>query len=148
MTRNSIFGYFRHIFKLTFAKNVKLFIKIQSLKQIKSVNLESKMSHASNFGLLLWKAILILDVSIPEFGKCNVREKIEILKFCTKKLKFEIWKAIVIFEIRTLEFLKMKSFLQNKENFKFGAKNVLFGYFWDAILKSVSTEATWWHHKQ
>ena len=98
-TRKAIFGYFRHIFGLKFAKNVILVIKIPRCKQNKSVNLEAKMSYVSNLGLLFWKAIIIFDVSI--------------LKFSTKKLKFEIWKAIVIFEIRTLEFVKMKNFMQN-----------------------------------
>ena len=98
-TEKAIFGYFKYIFGLKFAKNAILVIKTPRCKQNKSVNLEAKMSYVSNLGLLFWKTIIIIDVSIP--------------KFSTKKLKFEIWKANAVSEIRTLEFVKMKNFMQN-----------------------------------
>ena len=47
-------------------------------------------------------------------------------------LKFE--KTVVMFEIRTLECVKM--FHAKIKIFEFGTKNALFEYFWDAILKN------------
>ena len=40
----------------------------------------------------------------------------------------ELQKTIVIFEIISLEFVKVQSFIQQK-NLKFGTKNALFGQF-------------------
>ena len=49
-------------------------------------------------------------------------------------LGLEFSNTIVIFEIRTLEFLIAK-FREKMKIPKFGTKNALFGYFWARIIK-------------
>ena len=78
------------------------------------------------------------------FAKCKVLCKIKNFKFETKLCLLayfwtEILKTIVTFEISTLEFVELPSFIPNKKNTKFhineknkfGTKIALMGYFWN-----------------
>ena len=40
-----------------------------------------------------------------------------------------------MFEICALEFIKIETFMQNKNTFEFETKNILFGYFWAVISR-------------
>ena len=60
--------------------------------------------------------------------------KIRILKFGNKNALFgcfgqQLWKTIVIFEIRGLQFALWQSLVQKTKILKFGTKNVRFAYF-------------------
>ena len=66
--------------------------------------------------------------------------KIRILKFGNKNALFgcfgqQFWKTIVIFEISTLEFSLLESFVQKKKSIKFGTKNARSLYFGAGIWK-------------
>ena len=66
---------------------------------------------------------------------------LKILKFRTEAalivFSARISKTNVVFEISIFEFVNMQSFIQKQENFKFGTKNTLFGYFRARILKKL-----------
>lgn len=47
-------------------------------------------------------------------------------------------KAIVLFEINTLELVKMNKFVQNKhKDIKFGTENAFFAYFYATVSKTL-----------
>ena len=48
----------------------------------------------------------------------------------------ELGNNMIMFEMNTLEFAHVQSFVKKQKMPKFGTKNVLFGFFWARISKS------------
>ena len=62
------------------------------------------------------------------------RTKVKILKFDTALIGcfgLEFQKNSSVFEISTLEFVNMQSYIQKQKKLKCWNKNTLFRYFWD-----------------
>ena len=45
----------------------------------------------------------------------------------------KVEKTFVIFQINTLQLIKIQKIVQNKNILNFGTKNALIGYFWTVI---------------
>ena len=65
---------------------------------------------------------------------------------CLGIFGLELWKTIVIFEIRILKFVYFQNFPQKTKMPGFRTKNALFGYFWAGILKNYCH--IWNQHRQ
>ena len=80
-----------------------------------------------HFGLWLecWKTIVIFLSFVQKLESLNLEPKNVLFK-CFEQ---QLWKAIVIFGISTLEFDLLQSFVQKIKILKFGTKNALFEYF-------------------
>ena len=81
-----------------------------------------------------WKTSHISNKRPPNCRITKFCTKIRVSKFGTKKFLFkcfvkQLWKAFIIFEINTLEFSLLQSFVQKAKILKCGSKNARFWYF-------------------
>ena len=129
-TKNVAFGYFKHILMLRFAKvvfiyhiNTVEFIKVQMLKSYCHIwNQHPRICLNANFHFKFgtkvavfgyFRAILkslLLKSELPDLSKCKVSSKNWIFRLKS------FLKAIIIFEMSTLKFTKLQSFVQNKKS--------------------------------
>ena len=119
-------------------------VNMQSFIQKLLSNFESAPSNLWNYEVSsktkTKKICCISNKRPPNCLIAKYRAKVRILKFGTKKalLKYfgqQFWKTIVIFEISTLEFALLQSFVQKIKILKFGKKfgtgtlKILLSYF-------------------
>ena len=129
-TKNVAFGYFKHILMLRFAKvifiyhiNTVEFIKVQMLKSYCHIwNQHPRICLNANFHFKFgtkvavfgyFRAILkslLLKSELPDLSKCKVSSKNWIFRLKS------FLKAIITFEMSTLKFTKLQSFVQNKKS--------------------------------
>ena len=147
-TLNWDIGYFRHILRLTFAKQLSYFKSAPSdlsKYKVSCKRKNCKFGTKNTWFRYFWDEILknyclIWNQHSGSFQKQSViqNEKAE-----TKNILFGI---LVGIRKKLLSYLipprpnlsKMQSFVQSKKSSKSDIKHALFGYFWDAILKNYS----------
>ena len=100
---------------------------------------QKSLKFASEKGLFAYSNLVFIPSNLSRHKVLRKRKQIQILvQQCVRHLGRNLKQTIVIFEINSLQYVQMQSFLQNKKNFKFGTENALFRYLDKNLEKLLS----------